>query len=484
MRKWIPYPADARGSVWVEIQNAIPTPGGTYKTPPVFATTGATKPSSSGTTIAAWCGLTAAGVGVGVVGTTTKLYRTADFSTFTDATRSIGGAYTNTATSWCFEMFGNTMLAANKVDATQYRDASGVGTFENLAGAPKAKILVVQSNIALAFNINDGADKPNAWASSDVGDYANWATGEAVTASLILHKPGPITAAIALGDDVIVFKQSSVYRMRYVGSPIYWTVELLRSGIGTRHQGHVVATDQGIVFMESMGGAWSFDGATFRNIATEFAGTFITSTADNGSVYWPGTNSVWWSWGSSKIYAYNLPYDAWGWLNSYTATVSGLANYKLVSGEPAARYAVLGSANEVFSQVNGAFLVDLNDNVPVVSGTAVWGTQPSGQYAFLKSGVFGQGFGSDTLFQRVFPVFHGRSITTSAAAVFKLDSSKYETPDLAQAGTAISDLNSATAEHRFDFQLTAKYADFKVKTDDDPFEISDFVVVQKRGGES
>lgn len=187
MRKWLPYAMPLRTDIWTGVSNLIPTNRETYRTAPVFVTATLTAQSTAGTTLRSWCGLVNSGTGVGYVGTTTKIYSSADgLITFTD--RSKGGGYTSTATDWSFEQYGNITIASNGVDAMQYRDATGGGAFADIAAAPIAKIVVVQSNVLLAFGI---ASNLHCWQASDVGDYTNWTTGDAVTLTPILARPGP-----------------------------------------------------------------------------------------------------------------------------------------------------------------------------------------------------------------------------------------------------------------------------------------------------
>lgn len=105
--------------------------------------------------------------------------------------------------------------------------------FSALAGAPNGEVIVVQSNAVLVFNTNTSAD---GWAASDVGDYTNWTTGESASGRLIAT-PGPITAAVPFGNDVLAFKSDSIYRMRYVGGVVKWTTELIHTGIGCAYLG-------------------------------------------------------------------------------------------------------------------------------------------------------------------------------------------------------------------------------------------------------
>lgn len=473
-RKFLPTADTRRRDVWSSINNMIPTEKGSYQTPNCFSATAATV-ATPGTTLAAWVGQTAAGTAVMYCGTTLKLYTFTAAASFTD--RSRGGGYTNTATKWRFEQFGNMTLATNGVDPIQVRDASGGGAFADLGGSPPttAKILVVQSNAVLAFNLNSGG---NYWAASDVGDHANWTTGEAVAATPIIQRPGPITAAVPFQGGVLVFKESSIYRMQYVGSPIYWTVELIADGLGTTTQEQVVVCGDQVFFMGPWG-AHTFDGATFRNIGE---GVFTSGrTAAKASVYWPFSNSVWVQEATNSVYVYNFASDAWGsfgMLKSDGTGTTALSAHYLLTGSPASINAVGSSITDA-----NALAVDVasTTNTVMRGNTQFSG---SGASAYVQTGFEGLGPNVDTLFSRVQPLvvdlINGPVVTTQpGATAFTLAGLPVNTPESFGSETISATSNHAT--YRMDFQATAKYARFKI-TSSATFAIDDVVITMAPAG--
>jgi hypothetical protein len=121
-----------------------------------------------------------------------------------------------------------------------------VACFADLAAAPKANVLVTQSSQVLAFDINiGGTEYRNAFATCAPGDYTDWSGANATTNTPITHRPGKITAAIAFRDYVLVFKQSSVYKLTYTGSSTYkWRVECIAIGKGAWAPFDVVNTGE------------------------------------------------------------------------------------------------------------------------------------------------------------------------------------------------------------------------------------------------
>lgn len=219
MRKWRNLSASADPESYYDVDGMWPTKRGTYETIDFAAgtsgaATGASQPAY------AFCAKTLSGRREFVIDTA-KIWEFDGVSVFTDRTNGVVvGPYPYMA------QYGNiTLCVMGNTIATAY---SSGGTFSALAGAPKAEIVLTQSNCVLMFNTDTS---PDGWAASDVGDYTNWTTGEAASGRL-LATPGPITAAIPVGNDVIVFKGNAIYRMTYVGGLIKWATQLLYTGIG------------------------------------------------------------------------------------------------------------------------------------------------------------------------------------------------------------------------------------------------------------
>lgn len=167
------------------------------------------------------------------------------------------------------------------------------GNFAVLAAAPQADIVAVAANAVGLFNQGTGSNEGNKWSFSDVGDYTNWTTGEATSGSLI-QTPGDITAAVPFGNDMIVFKANSIYRMRYVGGLIKWTSELVVSGVGCAGKHCIAVGATGILFLGVNESAtykttnptlhmhW-FDGVSFPRLVNPM--TALTTTANPSATF-------------------------------------------------------------------------------------------------------------------------------------------------------------------------------------------------------
>jgi len=222
------------------------------------------------------------------VGTATKLYEDVSPGP-TDLTRAVGGAYASTpARPWIFTQFGSISLASNKVDAIQFRTLNSATAFANLAGAPKAAIIVTvgppASPVVMCFNYNDGTDVPDGWYSSGLSDYTGWTVGTNECAKgQILDNPGPFVAAIPYRDGVIAFKEDGMWEGTYVGSPVVWAWRRIASQVGCIGPNALCMVDD-TIFFASKTGLYKYDGSYPQKIPGRLHDWWAGNVADS---FWP-----------------------------------------------------------------------------------------------------------------------------------------------------------------------------------------------------
>lgn len=482
MRKWKPAADPRNQGAWLALSNFHPTPRGTYRTAPILVANGTATSvgGTPGTTIAALALPSTDGTVRTIVGTSTKLYGATasafQSGSFTDLSK-VGGY---TASTWSVIQYGNITIAANKTDATQFRDATTANAFADLAGAPQAKILVVCALSVVAFNLSTAA---NSWAASDVGDYTNWTTGDAVTATPILDCPGEITAAIAFSDNVIiVFKKNSIYRMEYVGFPIYWRVDLIDEGRGVTAM-HAVVKCGNVLIFSGEHGTTLFDGSGFRDLDDGFelnSGSLLAFTnAATAAVYLPTEKSAVFA-SAVDATVYNMTSDSWGNFGLYKNGESVSAGgYVLLQGPPSARLTAMGVSTRTISEA-GLCFVNLSANPCVLKTDKAW-TPHSSITASLTTSWMGDER-TMTLWGRVTPLSaNAENYATASATGLTMTGNLNDVPST-QGAMSVSSVTSSTATNRFDILKSSRFARFTPAVTGAFYEIADVAVDAKPAG--
>lgn len=166
-----------------------------------------------------------------LAGAQTKLYELSG-STWTDVSR-VGNYTGSTENRWSFAQFGNASIATNDTETIQ---ASTSGAFADIAGAPKARIVIAVAGFVIAFNTNDATygDSPDRWWNCALNDHTSWAASVTTQANSgrLVGAGGEITAASQLGSNAVAFKARAMFLGTYVGSPVVWQWEQVPGEVG------------------------------------------------------------------------------------------------------------------------------------------------------------------------------------------------------------------------------------------------------------
>lgn len=336
---------------------------------------------------------------------------------------------------WTFAQFGDDTIACSKNDPVQV--SSGAG-FSDLGGSPpKAKFVVVQSNVVMLLNINDGTDRPDWWASSDQNADSTWtaaATNFADKDRLYGGVGGAITAAATWQEEVIAWKKNAMYRGRFTGDlsqPWLWDFISTKYGCPAPF-GHI-ETEAGLVFITQRD-VMLYDGSPpksiadkvrktlFANIGAHQSTVFCTVDEPNNCVYF------WFLLGSDSVI--NTPHEAnriaiwnyktgeWGYADSFGSALSlphsGVRN--------------LNYAAWINSAIAGGTNSSLIANVVVGGDAKLYNMSSSGGSFTATLGFWEQGDpGQDAELRRIVPIFNlgaglptvGATLTATAIAYDK-----------------------------------------------------------------
>lgn len=204
------------------------------------------------------------------VGTHNALFQAFDGSSwsFTDVTNTTMGGGSGTqyddvsnnaefGQSWDFCSWGEDLIASNFIDPTQVKDPSA-DDFADLATStekPQGRFNAVVGDFVVLGNISslgtsaEPSGQPDEVWWSAYNNPLDWDPSPVTQCDRqrLVSTPGEITGMIG-GEFGIIFKQSSIYRMNYVGSPAVFTFDVLSRTIGTDYPKSIVAVNNNVFF--------------------------------------------------------------------------------------------------------------------------------------------------------------------------------------------------------------------------------------------
>ena len=259
---------------------------------------------------------------------------------------------------WSQNNFGENLVFAPRGGGLYYwAAASGLATrgvlVSSLSGADAEVPSVVNytlvsdaSRFVFAFGCDDYSSSvlnPMLIRWSDQEDITTWspaATNQA--GSLQLSHGSQIITALQARQEILVFTDSSVYSLQYVGTPIVWASQLLGDNISIIGQ-NSVALGSGTVYWMGIDKFYKYDGRiqtlrcdlrnhVFSDINLNQAAQVFASTSE-------GFNEVWWFYCSenstvvNKYVVYNYLEDVWyyGTMARSAWLDSGLRNFPIAA---------------------------------------------------------------------------------------------------------------------------------------------------------
>ena len=258
---------------------------------------------------------------------------------------------------WSQSNYGEDLIFAPREGAIYYWDAtSGVGTrgvlLNSLGGAsevPTVQKFIFVSDISrfvLAFGCNDygsAVQNPMLIRWTDQESAVNWSPAPTNQAGSVQFSHGSeLITCLQTRQEIVVWSDSAIYSLQYVGPPAVWRSELLGDNISIISP-NGAATASGVVYWMGVDKFYKYDGRvqTLRCDLRQYIFSDI-----NQSQYQQvfagtseGFNEVWWFYCSSgstaidKYVIYNYAEDIWyyGTLGRTAWLDSGLRDYPLAA---------------------------------------------------------------------------------------------------------------------------------------------------------
>jgi hypothetical protein len=276
-------------------------------------------------------------------------------SSWGSGTWGVGSVSTNSIRLWSQSNFGEDLIFGPRGGAIYYWDAtSGLTSraveLSTLAGAsnvPTDQNFVEISDInrfVFAFGANEFASatvNPMLVRWSDQGNALNWTPSATTQAGfLTLSRGSKLVTAKQSRQEVLVWTDSALYSMQYVGAPVVWAAQLVGENISIAGQ-NAVAYANGVAYWMGKDKFYKYDGRTtpLRCDLRQFIfNDFNTQQYDQVVA---GTNEsyheIWWFYCSTdqttsdRYVVYNYMEDVWyyGTMSRSAWLDSGLRDHPL-----------------------------------------------------------------------------------------------------------------------------------------------------------
>jgi hypothetical protein len=190
-------------------------------------------------------------------GDNTKLYRLTAGDTWSDASRTVGGAYS--ATNWEFTKFGDRIIAANKADDLQYFELGVSSNFAALPGSPpKAKTIATVRDFIMLGDLDTLGGNFIQWSGYNSSELWTPSIKTQSDFQELFGRGGRVQRIIP-GSYGTIFAEHSIFTAEYVGPPVIFQINEVERKRGTPAPNSTAWTG-GKVFYFGWDGFYVFDG--------------------------------------------------------------------------------------------------------------------------------------------------------------------------------------------------------------------------------
>lgn len=255
---WLPDIVQFNPAVSADARNVIPPSATGFKPWPSFTSV------SDALTERAQGAYTARGLTATIfnfAGDATKLYKVGTTGlTFSDVSRTVGGAYATSPDGWWqFTTFGDYVIACNLADATQVFQLSSSTNFAALGGSPPIAAFTgtIRDFVVLARTSTNYYRIQ--W--SGINDTTAW-TPSATTMSDYQDFPdGGIIKGFVGGEFGVVLQERAIQRMAFEGPPTIFRFDKISNTLGCQIEGSV-ASYENLVFFKAHDGMYMLRGGS------------------------------------------------------------------------------------------------------------------------------------------------------------------------------------------------------------------------------
>lgn len=278
---WLPDIADFNTNASSDALNVIPCTTGFKPFPTATVVTSAITARVQG----AATFRAASGTIYNFCGDAIKLYKmAADGLSWTDVTRTVGGAYATAIDGWWdFSQFGDYVVATNNVDAVQVFQMDSASNFSALAGSPPISAF---TGVIRDFSIlarKNGANSKITW--SAINNVADWVASSTTMSDSQTFPDGGAVMGFVGGEYGVVLQERSIRRMSFEGPPTVFRFDVISNVLGCRAERSVAAYENLVFFLSDNGFQMVQGGSAIVPIGVEKVDRAFEAYVNAGYVY-------------------------------------------------------------------------------------------------------------------------------------------------------------------------------------------------------
>lgn len=443
--EWIPDQPGLTGAL-VEAKNVVPLMTG-YGPFPSVKQFSASASENLITCVAGKFGDTVQLFGAGP----TKLFKFDTLDLSMDDVSKTGG-YAGVM-NWDFAQFGKVLIAANGNNKLQSWTIGTSTAWADLsASAPTASYVTVVRDFVVAAN---NTSTPNRVWWSDINDETDWVSSTTSQSDFQDIPDGGNIQGITGGEFGLVLLEKAIYRMSYIGSPLFFQFDAISRNMGC-YEARSIVQQGGRTFFLSDDGFYVCDGQTITPIGAEKIDRWFFDDVDEGKLDQmsaavdPERHLVAWCYPNvfarQTVLVYNWQTSRWSYgitdadyIANVTTTgvsIEYLDIYTSLEGVPASLDSRLWAGGKpLFAGVR-------NDQVVVFGGTPL--------DAEIVTGDTEEGLQS--IAKLAYPQIDGGSGSVAVASRFRLDN-----------GIVFGSDIPASSENRVSLRSVGRYHRFKIK---------------------
>lgn len=362
------------------------------------------------------------------------------------------GGYSG-ALMWDITQFGKVLIAANGNNTLQSWTIGTSSAWADLsASAPTASYVTVVRDFVVAAK---NSANPNRVWWSDINDETDWVSSTTSQSDFQDIADGGNIQGITGGEFGLILMERAVYRMSYIGSPLFFQFDAISRTLGC-YEANSIIQQGGRTFFLSDDGFYMCDGQQITPIGAEKVDRWFFDDVDEGNLdkmsaaVDPERHLVVWCYPNANatrtVLVYNWQTGKWSYgittanyvANAATVgtTIEQLDIYLTLEGIPASMDSRLWAGGKpLFAGVRGSQVI-------------VFGGTPMN--AEIVTGDIEEGLQS--IVKLAYPQIEGGSATVGVASRFRLDG-----------GIVFGDDIPASSENRVSLRSVGRYHRLKIK---------------------